>query len=94
VPQATGEPFQSSAARQEEIRRRAYEIYLERGEQPGSELDDWLRAENESNMELELPVKIENLITASFITAQDPRTSLAACGDTELFYADERTEEV
>jgi hypothetical protein len=26
---------------------RAYEIYLERGEQPGRELDDWLQAERE-----------------------------------------------
>jgi glyoxylase-like metal-dependent hydrolase (beta-lactamase superfamily II) len=47
VPQATGEPFQSSAARREEIRRRAYEIYLERGGQPGHDLDDWLQAERE-----------------------------------------------
>ncbi len=29
---------------QEEIRRRAYEIYLERNGLPGDELDDWLRA--------------------------------------------------
>jgi hypothetical protein len=36
-----------NATREEEIRRRAYEIYLERGEQPGGELDDWLRAERE-----------------------------------------------
>jgi Protein of unknown function (DUF2934) len=34
-------------ATQEEIRRRAYEIYLERGEQPGCDLDDWLQAERE-----------------------------------------------
>jgi hypothetical protein len=34
-------------APQEEIRRRAYEIYLERGEQPGCDLDDWLQAERE-----------------------------------------------
>ena len=33
--------------RQEEIRRRAYEIYLERGVQPGCDLDDWLLAERE-----------------------------------------------
>ena len=33
--------------RDEDIRRRAYEIYLERGEQPGRELDDWLQAERE-----------------------------------------------
>jgi hypothetical protein len=32
---------------EEEIRRRAYEIYLECGEQPGRELDDWLQAERE-----------------------------------------------
>jgi hypothetical protein len=31
----------------EEIRRRAYEIYVERGGLPGSELGDWLRAERE-----------------------------------------------
>jgi hypothetical protein len=36
-----------NAARDEDIRRRAYEIYLERGEQPGRELDDWLQAERE-----------------------------------------------
>ena len=35
------------SARDEEIRLRAYEIYIERGEQPGQELDDWLQAERE-----------------------------------------------
>jgi hypothetical protein len=29
------------------IRKRAYELYLLRGNQPGSYLDDWLQAENE-----------------------------------------------
>jgi hypothetical protein len=33
--------------RDEEVRLRAYEIYLERGEKPGCELDDWLQAERE-----------------------------------------------
>jgi Protein of unknown function (DUF2934) len=32
---------------EERIRRRAYELYLQRGNQPGSELDDWLQAEEE-----------------------------------------------
>jgi hypothetical protein len=32
---------------EEQIRRRAHEIYLQRGGQDGSELDDWLRAEAE-----------------------------------------------
>jgi transposase len=36
-----------NSARDEEIRRRAYLIYLERGQQPGRELDDWLQAERE-----------------------------------------------
>lgn len=31
----------------EEIRRRAYDIYLERDGLPGDELGDWLRAERE-----------------------------------------------
>jgi hypothetical protein len=43
----TGELSVEDAARDEKIRHRAYEIYLERGEQPGRELDDWLQAERE-----------------------------------------------
>ena len=43
----TGELSLRNSTRDEEIRRRAYEIYLERGEQPGRELDDWLQAERE-----------------------------------------------
>ena len=31
----------------QEIRDRAYEIYLQRGAQPGCELEDWLQAERE-----------------------------------------------
>jgi hypothetical protein len=38
LPHSTGE---------QEIRDRAYEIYLERGVQPGYELEDWLQAERE-----------------------------------------------
>jgi hypothetical protein len=37
----------SHAINHEEIRRRAYEIYLERGGLPGRELEDWLQAERE-----------------------------------------------
>lgn len=32
---------------QDEIARRAYELYLERGGQDGHDVDDWLRAEAE-----------------------------------------------
>jgi len=34
-------------ALEERIRRRAYELYVQRGSQSGSELDDWLQAEEE-----------------------------------------------
>ena len=37
----------STPSRDEQIRRRAYEIYLARGEQSGRDLDDWLQAERE-----------------------------------------------
>lgn len=36
-----------NSVRDEETRHRAYEIYLERGQQPGRELDDWLQAQRE-----------------------------------------------
>ena len=39
----------SEAVAEEEIRRRAYELYEERGREGGHELDDWLRAEAEIN---------------------------------------------
>jgi hypothetical protein len=32
---------------EEQIQRRAYELYVERGNQSGSEIDDWLQAEEE-----------------------------------------------
>ena len=32
---------------EERIRRRAYQLYVARGNQSGSELDDWLHAEEE-----------------------------------------------
>jgi hypothetical protein len=38
---------------EEQIRRRAYELYVERGSESGSELDDWLRAEEEIRSILE-----------------------------------------
>jgi hypothetical protein len=47
IQEETGEVSVANLACDEEIRRRAYEIYRERGEQPGRELDDWLQAERE-----------------------------------------------
>jgi hypothetical protein len=39
------------SAHRDKIRRRAYEIYLERGSEPGRDLEDWLRAERELTMD-------------------------------------------
>jgi hypothetical protein len=36
-----------NSALDEEIRRRAYQIYVERGEEHGHDLDDWLQAKRE-----------------------------------------------
>jgi hypothetical protein len=40
---------------EERIRRRAYELYVERGNQSGSETDDWLQAEAEIRNAVETP---------------------------------------
>jgi hypothetical protein len=47
----TGEVSVGNEVADEQIRLRAYELYLERGEQPGRELDDWLQAERELESE-------------------------------------------
>jgi hypothetical protein len=36
------------------IRKRAYQLFEERGCQPGHELDDWLQAERETNQHLRI----------------------------------------
>jgi len=41
----------------EQIRRRAYELYIQRGNETGSELDDWLQAEEEILQAREKAVK-------------------------------------
>jgi hypothetical protein len=45
--QRTKEASVSLGPTHDQIRRRAYQIFLERGARPGQELDDWLRAERE-----------------------------------------------
>jgi len=42
-----------------EIRRRAFELFIQRGAQPGHELDDWLQAEFEVT---HLPFHIPRLL--------------------------------
>ena len=41
------EPPVETLPLEERIQRRAYELHIQRGSQPGSELDDWLQAEDE-----------------------------------------------
>ena len=48
APRATRKPRTTKAAPTlEQIQARAYEIYLERRGAPGSQIEDWLRAERE-----------------------------------------------
>jgi len=46
-PREAVNPSAADSPRLEEIRIRAYAIYMERGRQPGHDLDDWLQAERE-----------------------------------------------
>ena len=46
-PARAKEPPVETLSLEERIRRRAYELYVQRGNQSGSELDDWLQAEEE-----------------------------------------------
>jgi hypothetical protein len=42
----------------EEIAHRAYELYVQRGGEPGKDVEDWVRAENELSNEIAVgPVK-------------------------------------
>lgn len=47
TPAESPETNLADSTRHQTIRIRAYEIYLERGEQHGRDLDDWLQAERE-----------------------------------------------
>ena len=43
----TNQTTESASDLQEQIRRRAYELYEQRGRNDGYELNDWLQAESE-----------------------------------------------
>ena len=47
VPTRAKEPLIETLPFEERIRRRAHELYVQRGNQSGSEFDDWLQAEEE-----------------------------------------------
>ncbi len=46
----TDVPKRTDGPSHEQIARRANELYLERGQQEGHDVEDWLRAENELTM--------------------------------------------
>ena len=53
APARAKKPASETLALEEQIRRRAYELYVRRGNQPGSDLNDWLQAEEEIRRALE-----------------------------------------
>jgi len=46
-PGRSKERVAETATLEEQVRQRAYELYVLRGDEAGSELDDWLQAEAE-----------------------------------------------
>lgn len=44
---STGSAQHQQEVAGEQIQQRAYELYINRGQEPGHELDDWLEAERE-----------------------------------------------
>ena len=57
------------------VARRAYQNYLARGAEPGRELDDWLKAENE--LLPALPVHVSELGEFVYVTAGIPGATAA-----------------
>ena len=58
----------------EEIAHRAYELYVQRGAEPGKDLDDWTRAEKELNGELVITKELSGELLLS------PKTKAAQAG--------------
>ena len=51
LPSSAGQKLSKNAPTAEEIRKRAFEIHIERGGIYGFDLDDWLQAERELQQE-------------------------------------------
>jgi len=47
APFRAKKPAIETLSLEERVQRRAYELYIERGNESGSELDDWIQAEEE-----------------------------------------------
>ena len=63
--------FQTAFDLQEQIRRRAYELYEQRGRQDGHEREDWLRAEAEILQTITEPIPNKTVKTNR---SRSPRT--------------------
>jgi hypothetical protein len=59
---------------EERARRRAYELYIQRGSQSGSELDDWLQAEDEIRW-AEKDARVDEASEESVPASDPPPTS-------------------
>ncbi len=55
APAPAKERLKERLSLEERIQRRAYELYVQRGNESGSELDDWLQAEEEIRRAKEQP---------------------------------------
>jgi len=62
------EPQSETLPLEERIRRRAYELYVQRGNQSGSELDDWLRAEEEIRRATEQAIDKRDVFVCLLLT--------------------------
>lgn len=69
---SNGERNGAPKASDEQIRARAYDIYLSRGGAPGSEMEDWLQAERELTIE---PVAADGPAGKPSRSARAPRTA-------------------
>ena len=71
APARVQEPPIETPSLEEQIRRRAYELYLRRGGQSGLELDDWLQAEEE-NLRAHKDALVDEASEESFPASDSP----------------------
>src|SRR5438105_13794210 len=70
--QNQNQPNGPAKSAEDPIKRRAYEIYLRRGEAPGHEMEDWLQAEREVKTMGPNPAKPVQAERAVKTTAPNP----------------------
>jgi hypothetical protein len=71
APARANERPSENLSLEERIRRRAHELSLQRGNQPGSALDDWLQAEDEILRALK-DARIDEASEESFPSSDPP----------------------